>query len=143
VDDASRKPLVALVVLLVIAIPVVVVLLAGTGGDGSSEESAAPRPAGGLRVEPTGGGLSELTVTLEDPSVNLPQTADNAGTVTLECVDQDGQAVLSEPQVWPFGGADDLASGPHVHVRVEPEQFERVARCRLLGTDPQLEGRRF
>jgi hypothetical protein len=133
-DRASRTRLVALAVLLAVAAPLVIVALAGSG-DESSERPAA------LRVERTPGGLPEITIYVEDRSLNEPATAGGAGTVVIECVDADGRVVSSRPQRWPFTDTDDGTLDPHAHIGMDPAALERIARCRLTGTDPPLEGR--
>jgi hypothetical protein len=61
---AARTRLVALAVLLAVAAPLLIVALAASGDDDGDE-----RPAG-LRVERSPGGLPEITVYLEDRSLN-------------------------------------------------------------------------
>ncbi|MET0836129.1 MAG: hypothetical protein ABWY97_05065 [Thermoleophilaceae bacterium] len=133
-EGASRTRLVALAALLALSIPLVIVGVAGSGGDGDSEQPAA------LRVERTPGG-PEITVYLEDRSLNQPATAGGAATVVLECVDAGGEVVFSQPEGWPFSDTDQGTLDPHAHVGITPELVDRIARCRLKGTDPPLEGR--
>jgi hypothetical protein len=83
----SRTRLVALAVLLAVAAPLVVVALVGSGDDEADE-----RPAG-LRVERTPGGLPEITIYLEDRSLNKRSTTGGAAKVVLECVDAGGRIV--------------------------------------------------
>jgi hypothetical protein len=135
-EGASRTRLVALAVLLAVSVPLVIVAASGSG-DGGEE-----RPAG-LRVEQTAGGLAEITVYVEDRSLNAPETAGGAPTVTVECVDGSGRVVFSEPERWPFTDTDDGTLDPHAHMGMNEELVERIARCRLEGTDPRLEGRRL
>jgi hypothetical protein len=134
-ENASRTRLVALAVLLAVAVPLVIVALAG-GGD----EEAAERPAG-LRVARMPGGLPEIIIYVEDRSLNKPATAGGAATVVVECVDADGSILSSRPEAWPFSDTDQGTLDPHVHIGMDPALLERVARCRLTGTDPPLEGR--
>ena len=131
----SRTRLVALAVLLAVAAPLVIVALAG-----SDDEETAERPAA-LRVERTPGGLPEITIYVEDRSLNEPATAGGARTVVVECVDAEGRVVSSRPEPWPFADTDEGTLDPHAHVRMDPAALERIARCRLTGTDPPLEGR--
>ncbi len=134
-EKASRTRLVALAVLLAVAAPLVIVALAG-GGD----EEPAERPAG-LRLERTPGGLPEITIYLEDRSVNRSSTAGGAATVVVECVDAEGRLVWDRPQAWPFADTDQGTLDPHAHIGMDPALLDRIARCRLTGTDPPLEGR--
>jgi hypothetical protein len=134
-DQASRTRLVALAVLLAVATPLVIVALAGSGDEGTAKRPAA------LRVERTPGGLPEITIYVEDRSLNQPGTAGGAGTVVVECVDGDGRVVSSRPEPWPFTDTDDGTVEPHAHIGMDPAALERIARCRLTGTDPPLEGR--
>jgi hypothetical protein len=136
-EGASRTRLVALAVLLTVSIPLVIVALAG--GDGR-DDGASPRSPAGLHVERTGG-VSELTMYLEDSSLNEPATAGGAPTVVVECVDAEEQVVSSRPEAWPFADTDQGTLDPHVHIGMSPELLDRIARCRLKGTDPPLEGR--
>ena len=134
-DQASRTRLVVLAVLLAVAAPLVIVAVAGSCDDESSERPAA------LRVERTPGGLAEITIYVEDRSLNEPATAGGASTVVVECVDADGRVVSSRPERWPFTDTDDGTLDPHAHIGMDSAALERVARCRLTGTDPPLEGR--
>ena len=131
----SRTRLVALAVLLAVAAPLVIVALAGSG-----DEETAERPAA-LRVERTPGGLPEITIYVEDRSLNKSGTAGGATTVVVECVDAGGRVVSSRPEPWPFTDTDDATLDPHAHIDMDPAALERIARCRLTGTDPPLEGR--
>jgi hypothetical protein len=132
-EGASRTRLVALAGLAAVSIPLVIVALAGGGAD----DEDSKRPAG-LRVERT---ATELTVYVEDRSLNEPATAGGAPTVVVECVDGDGRIVSRRPEAWPFGETDQGTLDPHAHIGMDPEQLDRIARCRLSGTDPPLEGR--
>jgi hypothetical protein len=134
-ERASRTRLVALTVLLAVAVPLVIVALAGSGSEERPE-----RPAG-LRVERTPGGPPEVTIYVEDRSLNDPATAGGATSVVVECVDAEGRVVWSRPERWPFTDTDDGALDPHAHIGMDPATLERIARCRLTGTDPPLEGR--
>jgi hypothetical protein len=127
---------VALAVLLAVSIPLVIVALAGGGGD----DEPASRP-GGLRVERSPGGLPEIIVYVEDRSLNVPATAGGTPTVVVECMDADGRVVSSRPEAWPFSDTDGGTLDPHAHIGMNPGLLEQIARCRLSGTDPPLEGR--
>ena len=81
----------------------------------------------------------ELIVSVPD-EVNDPETAGGRPEVRLECFDRRRQRIIREAHPWPFvkdGVGDDL---PHAHQRGVPQLLSRVTRCRLLGTDPALEG---
>jgi hypothetical protein len=130
---ASRTPLVALVVLIAISVPVVALLVSRDGG------AARERPAPGLRLE---GAPGELILYVPDVRLNKTATADGARQVTLQCLDRDGVVTFSAPQAWPFLDTDAGTLDPHIHVSMPPEALDSIARCRLEGTDPLLEGRR-
>ena len=132
----SRTRLVALAVLLAVATPLVIVALAGSG----DEEGTPERPAA-LRVERTPGGSPEITIYIEDRSLNKPSTAGGDTSVVVECTDTEGRIVWKLPEAWPFTDTDQGSVDPHAHIGMDPAQIERIARCRLSGTDPPLEGR--
>ena len=134
-EKASRTRLVALAVLLAVAAPLVIVALAG-GGDDEADE----RPAG-LRVERSPGGLPEITIYLEDRSLNKRSTTGGAAKVVVECVDAGGRIVWNRPERWPFADTDQGTLDPHAHIGMDPALLDRIARCRITGTDPPLEGR--
>jgi len=72
--------------------------------------------------------------------VNGPGTANGAAQVRVQCFDGRGRAVTNELFSWPFvadGVGDRL---PHAHQRGLPKELNRVVRCRIVGTDPPLEG---
>jgi hypothetical protein len=139
-DKASRTRLVALAVLLAVAAPLVIVALAGSGDE---ELEAASERRAALRIERTPGRLPEITIYIEDRSLNNPATAGGAATVVVECVDAEGRIVSSRPEAWPFSDTDEGTVDPHAHIGMDPALLERIARCRLTGTDPPLEGRLF
>ena len=119
-EPASRTRLIALAVLLAISIPLVVIAAAGGGSDESGRD--------GIRVEPSNRGLPEIVIYLEDPDVNTAATADGV--------------VFTGTERWPFRDTDGGVFDPHVHVAVDPSILGSVSRCRLKGTDPELEGGR-
>jgi hypothetical protein len=133
-EKASRTRLVAVAVLLAVAAPLVIVALAGGGSEDRPE-----RPAG-LRVERTPGGMPEVIVYVEDRSLNEPATAGGATSVVVECADAEGRVVWSRPERWPFTDTDDGTLDPHAHIGMDQAAVERIARCRLTGTDPPLGG---
>jgi hypothetical protein len=133
-EPASRTRLVALAVLLAISVPLIVIAAAGGGSDDGGSE--------GIRIEPSNRGLPEVVIYLEDPDVNRPATTDGAKRVAIECTDQSGAVVFTGTERWPFRDTDGGAFEPHVHMPVDPAILGRVNRCKLKGTDPELEGGR-
>jgi hypothetical protein len=113
----------------------VIVALANSG-----DEESAERPAA-LRVQRTPGGVPEITIYIEDRSLNKPSTARGETSVVVECVDTEGRIVWKLPEAWPFTDTDSGSVDPHAHIGMDQAQIERIARCRLTGTDPPLEGR--
>ena len=111
------------------------VALAGSGDDDVDE-----RPAG-LRVERSPGGLPEITIYLEDRSLNKRSATGGAARVVVECVDTGGRIVWNRPERWPFADTDQGTLDPHAHIGMDPALLDRIARCRITGTDPPLEGR--
>ena len=132
-EGPARTRLVALAVLLAISVPLVAIALAG-GGSGDED-------AEGLRVERSTG-LPEVVIYLEDPNVNEPDTNRGRTRVGIECVDSGGAVIFRGAERWPFSDTDGGVFDPHVHVSVDPALLDRIARCRLKGTDPPLEGRK-
>lgn len=131
-DGASRTRLVALAVLLAVFVPLVIVAVSGSDSEGD---------AASLRVVRNPDGLPEVIVYVEDRSLNQPGTAGGARRVTVECEDRSGEVVFRRPERWPFTETDGSSTDPHAHVGVEAPALELIARCRLAGTDPSLEGR--
>lgn len=131
-EPASRTRLIALAVLLAISVPLIVIAAARGGSDDGRD---------GIRVEPSNRGLSEIVIYLEDPDVNTEATTDGADRVVVECTDRDGAVVFTGTERWPFSDTDGGIFAPHVHVSVDPSILGTVSRCRLKGTDPELEGR--
>jgi hypothetical protein len=133
-EGASRTRLVTLAVLLAVSVPLVVIAVAGGGSD---EAEAA-----GLRVEPSTSDAPGVVIYLEDPEVNELDTNRGRPAVTIECTGGDGGVVYSGRERWPFSDTDGGRFEPHVHVFMEAAQAEQIARCRLKGTEPALEGRK-
>jgi hypothetical protein len=133
-EPASRTRLIALAVLLAISVPLIVIAAAGGGSADSGPD--------GIRIEPSTRGLPEIVIYLEDPDVNKPATADGAKRVTVECTDRSGDVVFTGRERWPFRDTDGGVFDPHVHVFVDPRLLGSIARCKLKGTDPLLEGGR-
>ena len=59
----------------------------------------------------------------------------------VECVDAAGGSSGSRPERWPFTDTDQGDVDPHAHIGMDPALLDRIARCRITGTDPPLEGR--
>ena len=136
-DAAARGRLVALAVMIGVgAVLVVVALLAGgSGGSGGESESST------LRVEryPTPEGI-ELVFYVEAAD-NRAEVADGESRVSVECEDEGGRVVARGEHPWPFRDTDDGTTDAHVHQRVPAAAAAAVTRCRLPGTDPELQGR--
>jgi hypothetical protein len=133
VEGSARTRVVALAVLLAISVPLVVIAVAGGGSDDGEAE--------GLRVERSAG-IPEVVIYLQDPEVNQPETNGGRTRVGVECLDSGGAVVFRGAERWPFSDTDGGKFDPHVHVSIEPAVIDRVARCRLTGTDPPLAGRK-
>jgi hypothetical protein len=133
VEDASRTRLVALAVLLAISIPLTVIAVAGSGSDDSD--------SGGLRVEEARG-LPQLVIYLEDPADNEAATNRGRGQVAVECFDERDAVIYETRAAWPFSDTDGGKFDPHVHLSLDPDVLDRIARCRLKNTDPPLDGRK-
>jgi len=81
----------------------------------------------------------ELLVSVPE-EVNVPETAGDSEQVRLQCFDRRSRKIIDELHTWPFetdGAGNDL---PHAHQNGLPQLLNRGARCRLVGTDPTLEG---
>jgi hypothetical protein len=138
-EGASRRHLVALVVLLSVGGTLVALALAGQSDPGGGPSRA---PAAGLRLEPSSGDPAQLTIYLEDSGVNRPETNGGRPQVTVDCVDRDGTVVVTAQEPWPFAGTDRGINPPHVHISMQDWQLRLIARCRLAGTTPTLGGRK-
>ena len=121
--------------------------LVGCGSSSSSSSSSSDEDGAtgsALRVEtavaPTGEG-SELIVEVADPDTNVPDSADNRKTVTLECLDASGTVRVRGRHPWPFTDTDDGLVAAHVHQPVPQDEVNRIKRCRLDGTRGPLSGR--
>ena len=125
--SASHTRRRALVVALVGAITLGGVAIATSGGE----------EADGLRIERS---QVEVVVYLTDPGANKPDRAGGERTVTLECVDADGEVLKRAPVAWPLADTDGGTLGPHTHLPIDPVTIQQVDSCRLRGTDPMLEG---
>ena len=135
-EGRSRILWALLAVLLVVAVPLVVLALASGGDDG---ESDAPETAS-IKVE-RAPDLPELIVYVEDPELNVAETAGGRARVTVECLNTDGAVIYSQAYPWPFTDTDDGLLDPHEHLEMDPGQADSVSMCRVTGTTPRLEGR--
>ena len=114
----------------VAALSALALLVAGCGGDDTK-----------LKVrffDDVQRGREVLISVPED--VNKPGTARGAAQVRVQCFDRRSRTVTNELYPWPFvadGVGDRL---PHIHQRGLPKDLNRVVRCRIVGTDPALQG---
>jgi hypothetical protein len=127
-----RTVLAVVAVALVLIVPLVL-LFAGGGNNG--DEPAEPA-AGGLRLERAG---SELIVYV-NPADNVPERAGGARAVTVRCTDADDRLVIEANQAWPFADTDGGKLDAHAHLPLDPASLDSVRSCRVLGTEPLLEG---
>ncbi|HEU0025246.1 MAG TPA: hypothetical protein VFQ12_11470 [Thermoleophilaceae bacterium] len=127
--SARSRGVAAAAAALAVAGLVAVALATGGGGEDGEADS--------LRIERS---QTELIVYVTDPGDNEPDAAGAAPSVTLECLDQDGEVLISAAQAWPFTDTDGESLDPHVHLSLDADRMQRVKRCRLNGTDPPLEG---
>ena len=126
-QSASHTRRRALVVALVGAIALGGVAIATSGGE----------EADGLRIERS---QVEVVIYLTDPGANEPERAGGERTVTLECLDADGEVLKRAPVAWPLTETDGGTLGLHTHMPIDPVTIQQVDSCRLRGTDPMLEG---
>ena len=131
----ARGRILAVLIGVLAAVILAVVLLGGGSGGGDLPDTAA------LVVEEGEGPQGEpgLIVSLEDPGLNEPRTAENRASVKLECLDKGRGVLVSQDFPWPF--SDDGGTGlPHVHQVVPPDGVAAIATCRLSGTAVKFEG---
>ena len=117
---------------------VLAVLLAGGsalivalgGGDSSPPITVkqAATPDGGV----------EVLVTVSD-DVNVAETTGGEPFVDVVCNDSAGEVVVRARNAWPLL-KDGNPPAPHAHQAVAPEEIKTIARCRLVGTQPELSG---
>jgi hypothetical protein len=133
-SDARRARLVSVAVLAGVGGVLGVVALVSAGGDEA--------PAG-LRVEREAlpGGGQGITVYVDDPGANVKATARGRSKVELVCTDSGGKVLVRATHPWPFTDTDAGAFDPHVHQTMRPEDADRIASCRLNGTEGPLRGR--
>jgi hypothetical protein len=128
-EGAARTRVVALVVLLAVSVPLGVVAAAGSGR-GEEEWN-------GLRVERSQQ-LPEMLIYITDESANTPKRTNGRQTVTVECLDENGNVLASQDDPWPMTQTDGNTLSPHAHVPVDPAKIGDVTSCRLVGTKPLL-----
>jgi hypothetical protein len=131
-DRSAHTRLVALTVLLAVSIPLVIVAVSGGGGGGEDE------PQDSLLVERSTQ-RPELIVYVT-PDLNLAERAGNRRMVTLECIDAEGRVLATRQERWPLTDTDQGTLDPHTHLPLDPARIAEVARCRLDGTEPLIEG---
>jgi hypothetical protein len=131
-EGRARTVVAAIVVALILIVPLVA--LFASGGDDGEDATAA---AGAMRVERSTT-LPELIVSVE-PSANVPASTGGARSVTVRCVDSDGQLVAAQDEAWPFTDTDGDTLNPHTHMPLDGSRLEQVRSCRLIGTEPLLE----
>jgi hypothetical protein len=127
-----RTVLAVVAVALVLIVPVVLLFASGGGDDGGEGEE----PAAGLRLERSG---SEVIVYVEAAD-NVPERAGGARAVTVRCTDADDRLVIAANQAWPFSDTDGGTLDPHAHLPLDQASLDSVKSCRVLGTEPLLEG---
>jgi hypothetical protein len=127
--DLRRHAPVIVIVLLVVA--PLAIWAATSGGSGNGDER-------GLIVE------RGVSVTGE-PELVLSIAGDvevtgGASSVTIECLDKEGKALIKGTQPWPFIEEPGYPYA-HVHQIDSPEKVEGARRCRVLGTNARLEAK--
>jgi hypothetical protein len=132
-EGRARTVLTVVVVLLVVGAPLAVLLASG-GGDEPDAKATGPE----LRLERSTA-FPELIVYVESEA-NEPARAGGARSVTLRCVDADGRLVAAQDEAWPFADTDSGTLDAHAHMTLEPELIDQVRSCRLVGTEPLVEG---
>jgi hypothetical protein len=132
-EGRARTVLTVIVVVLVLGVPLAVLFASGGGDDQPSASTGT-----GLRLEPSTA-FPELIVYVE-PVANQPDRAGGARSVTLRCVDADGQLVAAQDEAWPFADTDAGTLDPHTHVTLDSERIDQIQSCTLVGTDPPLAG---
>lgn len=135
-EERARTVLTVIVVLLVLGVPLAVLFASGGSGDHKPRPAEATGPE--LRLE-LSTSFPELIVYVE-PAANEADRAGGARAVTLRCVDAGGRLVAAQDEAWPFADTDSNTLGPHAHVALDPDRMGQVRSCRLVGTDPPLEG---
>lgn len=128
--DPKWRTFLVLLVLLVGAS--VLIVVAGGDSDGESSGSITVQQA------PTSQGGAEVLVTVPD-DLNVPATNGGNTLVDLVCTDDAGGTVLRSKQPWPFLKDGDPPAA-HAHQPASPDELKSIARCELVGTEPELSG---
>lgn len=84
-------------------------------------------------------GIQELLITVSDEA-NVPATTDGEELVDLICTDARGEMVVRGQHQWPLI-SDGEPPEPHIHQAASLQELDEIARCRIEGTDPLLQGR--
>jgi hypothetical protein len=128
---ALRLKAVAPLTLIVAVIAVPLVLwTASSGGDDDFD----------LKVErfTSVTGAPELLVSLGDEVLNTLEETEGKQTVRIKCTSRDGKPLLDGDQKWPFIREKGYEFA-HAHQAATPDEVQRAARCRVLGTRVTLE----
>jgi len=115
-----------LLVLLLAGSALIVLLGSGGGDDGTLKVEQAPTPEGGI----------EVLVTVPD-DLNVLETTGGKPVVDLVCTDDAGGTVIRARQTWPLARDGDPPA-PHAHQPASPDELKSIARCKLVGTKPEL-----
>jgi hypothetical protein len=83
-------------------------------------------------------GAPELLVSLGDEVLNTLEETEGERTVRIACSSRDGKPLLDGEQKWPFIREKGYEFA-HTHQAATPEEVQRAARCRVLGTRVTLE----
>ncbi len=109
-EGGSRILWTLLAVLVAVAVPLVVLALASGGGEESDEPDTAS-----IKVE-RAPGVPEIVVYVEDPELNVAETAGGRERVTVECLNTADAVIYGRGYAWPFTDTDDGLLDPHVHL---------------------------
>jgi hypothetical protein len=130
-EGRARTVLAVVAVALLLLVPLAL-LFTGVGDDNGEAKPAA----GGLRLERSG---SEVIVYVKAAD-NVPERAGGARAVTVRCMDADDRLVIAANQAWPFSDTDGGTLDAHAHLPLDQASLDSVRTCRVLGTEPLLEG---
>lgn len=126
--DPKWRTFLVLLILLASGSGLILALGGDDGSGGSLKVEQAPTPEGGV----------ELLATVPD-RLNVPETAGGRTQVDLVCTNEKGDEVVRARQAWPLLKDGDPPL-PHVHHPASPTELKAIARCRLVGTEPELSG---
>ena len=121
----------AVLLVLLLAGSILIALLGSVGGDDDDDD-------GTLKVEqaPTPEGGIEVLVTVPD-DLNVLETTSGKALVDLVCTDDAGGTVIRARQMWPLARDGDPPL-PHAHQPASPDELKSIARCKIVGTEPEL-----